>query len=103
MLPEDEPLPGTPPTIDEEEEEDEDDEEPLDTEPTLLTGLIADSNRTFGNTASTSNDNKGAIVRLGSSFVRRTSPIFLDCLPLLLCGSHYSGLQQKIVTSVSYE
>ena len=76
MLPEAEPLPGTTPTIDDDEAEEEEDEEPLDTEPTLLTGLIADSNRTFGNTASSSNGNRDAIVRLGSSFVRRTSPIF---------------------------
>ena len=75
MLPEPVPLLDTTPTIDEEEEDEEDDGEPLDTEPTLLTGLIADSNRAFGNAASSNSGNRDAIVRLGSNFVRRTSPI----------------------------
>lgn len=96
MLPEAEPLPATTPTIDDEEAEEEDDEEPLDTEPTLLTGLIADSNRAFGSTASSSNGSRDAIVRLGSSFVRRTSPILQASFTLLLRGSHHSGLQHKI-------
>ena len=61
--------------MDEDEADDEDDEEPLDTEPTLLTGLIPDSNRAFGNAASNSNGKNDAIVRLGSSFDRPTSPI----------------------------
>lgn len=97
MLPEAEPLPGTTPTIDDEEAEEEDDEEPLDTEPTLLTGLIADSNRAFGKTASSSNGNRDAIVRLGSNFVRRTNPIFEASLGLRLRRSHHSGLEQKIL------
>ena len=86
MLPEAEPLPGTTPTIDDEEADEEDDEEPLDTEPTLLTGLIADSNRAFGSTASSSNGSRDAIVRLGSSFVRRTSPILQASLAYSCVG-----------------
>lgn len=83
MLPEAEPLPETTPAIDDEATEDEDDEDPLDTEPTLLTGLIPDSNRAFGNAAS--RNKRDAIVRLGSSFVRRPSTIFVGRLLVYSC------------------
>lgn len=67
---------------DDDDDDEEDDDEAAEEEPLdgLISGFIADSNRALGNaTARSSKENIDAIiVRLGSSFVRRTSPILKD-------------------------